>query len=108
MMNDPRSPGQSSSGRVMYGMSMGFGSRSERAGQQDRARKQVAAGSGVQAGDRFRGGSEGGIAGCRVPALAGLDELNLMRVQAAHGGHGEVTAWRAGRARLGCRLGVRV
>ena len=26
--------------------------------------------SGVQPGDRFRGGSEGGIAGCRVPASA--------------------------------------
>ena len=38
----------------------------------------------MQAGDRFRGGSEDGIAGGRVPALAGLDELNLMRVQAAH------------------------
>jgi hypothetical protein len=38
-----------------------------------------------------------------VPALAGLDELNLMRVQAAHGRHGELTASRAGRVRLGYR-----
>jgi hypothetical protein len=46
--------------------------------------------SGVQAGDRFRGGGEGGIAGCRVPAPAGLDELDLVRVQAAHGRHGQL------------------
>ena len=64
--------------------------------------------SGVQAGYRFRGGSEGGIAGCRVPTLAGLDELDLVRVQAAHGRQGEVTAWRAGRVRLGYRFGGRV
>ena len=64
--------------------------------------------SGVQAGDRFRGGGEGGIAGCRVPALAGLDELNLMRVQTAHRSHGELTASRAGRVRLGYRFGGRV
>jgi hypothetical protein len=62
----------------------------------------------VQASDRFRGGGEGGIAGCRVPAPAGLDELNLVRVQAAHGRHGELTAWRADRVRLGDRLGGRV
>jgi hypothetical protein len=48
--------------------------------------------SGVQAGDRFRGGSEGKIAGCRVPALAGLDEFHLVRVQASHGRDGELTA----------------
>ncbi len=39
----------------------------------------------MQAGDRFHGGSEGRIAGCRVPAPTGLDELDLVRVQAAHG-----------------------
>src|SRR6266498_425990 len=53
--------------------------------------------SDMQAGDRFRGGSEGGIAGGRVPAPASLDELDLVRVQAAHGSYGELTAWRAGR-----------
>ena len=40
---------------------------------------------------------EGGIAGCRVPALAGLDELDLVRVQAAYGRPGQLVAWRAGR-----------
>src|SRR5258708_13027826 len=54
--------------------------------------------SGMQAGDRFRGGSEDGIAGCRVPAPARLDELDLVRVQAAHGSDGEPAACRARRA----------
>src|SRR6266851_2291811 len=62
----------------------------------------------MQAGDRFRGGSEGGIAGCRVPAPARLDELDLVRVQAAHGRYGQLTARRAGRVRLGYRFGGRV
>src|SRR5215472_13585819 len=64
--------------------------------------------SGVQAGDRFRGGGEGGIAGCRVPAPASLDEFDLMRIQAAHGRPGELAAWRAGRARSGDRFSGRV
>jgi hypothetical protein len=68
----------------------------------------AAIGSGVQAGDRFRSGSEGGIAGCRVPALASLDELDLVRIQAAHGRRGQLTAWRAGRVRLGYRFGGRI
>ena len=62
----------------------------------------------MQAGDRFRGGGEGGIAGCRVPAPARLDELDLVRVQAAHGSYGQLTAWRAGRVRLVHRFGGRV
>src|SRR6266851_1250321 len=62
----------------------------------------------MQAGDRFRGGSEGGIAGCRVPAPASLDELDLVRVQAAHGSYGELAAGRAGRVRVGYRFGGRV
>ena len=62
----------------------------------------------MQAGDSFRGGGEGGIAGCRVPASARLHELDLVRVQAAHGSYGQLTAWRAGRVRLGYRFGGRV
>ena len=62
----------------------------------------------MQAGDRFRCSGEGRIAGGREPSLAGLDELDLVRVQAAHGRHGEVTAWRTGRVGLGDRLGGRV
>jgi hypothetical protein len=62
----------------------------------------------MQACDRFRGGGEGGIAGCRVPALARFDELDLVRVQAAHGSYGQLAAWRAGRVRLGYRFGGRV
>src|ERR1700730_15132309 len=62
----------------------------------------------MQAGDRFRGGSEGGSAGSGVPAPASLDELDLVRVQAAHGSYGELTAWRAGRVRVGYRFGGRI
>ena len=46
----------------------------------------------MQAGDRFRCSGEGPIAGGREPSLAGLDELDLVRVQAAHGSHGQLTA----------------
>jgi len=40
--------------------------------------------SGVQAGDRFSGGSEGGIAGCRVPGAGRPRRAHWWRVQAAH------------------------
>jgi hypothetical protein len=40
------------------------------------------------------------IAGDRDPPLAGLDELDLVRVEAAHGRGGHLTARRAGRVGL--------
>ena len=39
----------------------------------------------AQAGDRFRGRREGRVAGGREPSPAGLDELDLVRFQAADG-----------------------
>ena len=63
---------------------------------------------GLQAGDGFRGGGECRIAGCRVPSPASLDELDLMRIQAAHGRPGELATWQAGRVRSGDWFGGRV
>jgi hypothetical protein len=54
------------------------------AGRNEITRETAGGRSGVQAGDRLRGG-EGGIAGCRVSAPAGLGELDLVRVRAADG-----------------------
>jgi hypothetical protein len=53
-----------------------------------------------QAGDRFRCSREGRIAGGSEPPPAGLDELDLVQVQAVHGRRGQLTARRAGRMGL--------